>query len=87
MDGSSGPDPTLKYNGANVTTGEFGAWTPIGAIQTAGGFDVAWKNTGTGQYTVWSTDRNGNYKANLIGVPCREPATHWSRWSPSSTRT
>ena len=68
MDGSSGPDPTLKYNGATVTTGEFGAWTPIGAIQTAGGFNVAWKNTGTGQYTVWSTDRNGNYKANLIGA-------------------
>ena len=59
--------PALKYNGANVTAGEFGAWTPIGAIQTASGYDVAWKNTGTGQYTVWSSDRNGNYKANLIG--------------------
>ena len=67
LDGSSGSGPTLKYNGANVTAGEFGAWTPIGAIQTASGYDVAWKNTGTGQYTVWSTDSNGNYKGYLTG--------------------
>jgi parallel beta-helix repeat protein len=65
--GSSGSGPSLKYNGANVTVGEFGAWTPIGAIQTASGYDVAWKNTGTGQYTVWSTDSNGNYKGFLTG--------------------
>ena len=65
--GSSGSGPALKYNGANVTAGEFGKWTPIGAIQTASGYDVAWKNTGTGQYTVWSTDSNGNYKGNLTG--------------------
>jgi len=67
LDGSSGSDPTLKYRGTTVTVVQFGKWTPIGAIQTAGGFDVAWKNTGTGQYTVWSTDRNGNYKGNLTG--------------------
>ena len=36
-------------------------------MQTASGYDVAWKNTGTGQYTVWSTDRNGNYKGYLTG--------------------
>ena len=67
LDGSSGSDPALKYKGGNVTVGEFGKWTPIGAIQIAGGYDVAWKNTGTGQYTVWSTDSNGNYKGNLTG--------------------
>ena len=50
-----------------MTAGEFGKWTPIGAVQTASGYDVAWKNTGTGQYTVWSTDRNGNYKVSLTG--------------------
>ena len=49
---SSGSGPALKYNGANVTAGEFGSWTPIGAVQTASGYDVAWKNTSTGQYTV-----------------------------------
>ena len=65
--GSSGSGPTLKYKGATVTVGEFGKWTPIGAVQTASGYDVAWKNTSTGQYTVWSTDSNGNYKGNLTG--------------------
>ena len=64
---SSGPDPALQYAGAAVTAGEFGAWTPIGAVQTASGYDVAWKNTATGQYTVWTTDRNGNYTRSLTG--------------------
>ena len=65
---SSGPDPALQYAGAAVTAGEFGAWTPIGAVQTASGYDVAWKNTATGQYTVWTTDSNGNYTGNLTGA-------------------
>ena len=65
--GSSGPE--MKYGGAAVTVGEFGAFTPIGAVQVAGGgYDVAWKNTATGQYTVWSTDSNGNYLSNVIGA-------------------
>ena len=68
LDDTSGSDPALKYKGANITAGEFGGWTPIGAVKTASGYDVAWKNTGTGQYTVWSTDRNGNYTGNLIGA-------------------
>jgi hypothetical protein len=65
--GGSGPE--LNYNGAPVTAGEFGSWTPIGAVQGAGGgYDVAWKNTATGQYTVWSTDANGNYLSNIVGA-------------------
>ena len=52
-----------------MTAGEFGGWTPIGAVQVAGGgYDVAWKITGTGQYTVWSTDSNGNYLVEFIGA-------------------
>ena len=68
LDGSSGSGPALKYHGADVTAGEFGGWTPIGAVKTASGYDVAWKNTSTGQYTVWTTDSNGNYTGNLIGA-------------------
>ena len=65
----SGTGPELSYGGAAVTVGEFGTFTPIGAIQVAGGgYDVAWKNTATGQYTVWSTDSNGNYLSNVIGA-------------------
>ena len=37
-------------------------------MQTASGYDVAWKNTSTGQYTVWTTDGNGNYKGNIGAV-------------------
>src|SRR5205823_3465221 len=48
--------------------GDFSGWTPIGAVQTASGYDVAWKVTGTDEYSVWSTDRNGNYLANNGGV-------------------
>ena len=62
---TSGVGPSLKYDGVAVTAGEFGAWTPIGAIQTAGGYDVAWKMAGADQYAIWSTDSNGNYVSNL----------------------
>ena len=48
--------------------GQFVGWTPIGAVQTATGYDVAWENTSANEYTVWSTDSNGNYTGNLIGA-------------------
>ena len=63
-----GTGPEFKYNGAAVTAGEFGAFTPIGAVQTASGYDVAWKNTATGLYTVWLTDSNGNFLSQSIGA-------------------
>jgi hypothetical protein len=65
----SGTGPELRYNGAAVAAGQFGTSTPIGAVQvTGGGYDVAWHDTGSGQYTVWSVDSNGNYLSNLIGA-------------------
>ncbi len=46
---SSGPE--LEYNGAPITSGEFGAWTPIGAVQiSGGGYDVAWDIPGAKTY-------------------------------------
>ena len=52
-----------------MTAGEFAGWTPIGAVQVAGGgYDVAWKNASAGLYTVWSTDSNGNYLSNVLGA-------------------
>src|SRR4051794_31555779 len=65
---STNQGPTLKYQNADVYAGEFGAWTPIGAEQTASGYDIAFKVAGSDQYTVWSTDANGNYLTNIIGV-------------------
>ena len=66
---SSGTGPTLKYAGSDFVAGQFGGWTPIGAVQTANGYDVAWKVTGADQYTVWSTNTNGNYITNVTGSP------------------
>ena len=64
--GSSGPE--LSYNGAPVTAGEFGSWTPIGAEKTASGYEVAWQVTGADQYSVWNTDSSGNYLSNAVGA-------------------
>ena len=58
---STGSDPSLKYGGADVVAGQFGSWTPIGAEQTASGYQVAWKVPGADQYSVWTTDSNGNF--------------------------
>ncbi len=58
----------MKYAGAAVVAGEFGAWTPIGTEQTAGGYEVAWKNPGADQYTAWNTDSSGNFVSDTIGI-------------------
>ena len=66
LDNVSGSGPLLKYKGAAVAAGEFGTSAPIGVVQTASGYDVAWKDPVSGLYTAWSTDSNGNYLSNLI---------------------
>jgi hypothetical protein len=64
---SSGSGPSLKLAGADVVANQMGPWSPIGAVQTATGYDVAWK-TSDGQYTVWFTDSNGNYLSSPFGA-------------------
>src|SRR5262249_30575295 len=64
--GSSGPQ--IRYAGAVVTAGQFGAWTAIGAEAIAGGCEVAWRLGSSDQYTVWNTDTNGNLVSMPIGV-------------------
>jgi hypothetical protein len=64
--GTTGPE--LRYNGVPVTSGKFGDWIPIGAMQTANGYEIAWKNSTTGLFTVWTTDSNGNYVSNIMGA-------------------
>ncbi|MEK9285553.1 hypothetical protein MTR72_39155 [Bradyrhizobium sp. ISRA442] len=63
---SGGMGPELKYNGAAVVAGQFGAATPIGVEATASGYEVAWKVAGADAYAVWTTDTNGNYLNNAI---------------------
>jgi hypothetical protein len=57
--GGSGPE--LKYNGAPVVVGDFSPYTPVGVEQTSGGYEVAFKNAGTIQFSIWNTDSNGNF--------------------------
>jgi hypothetical protein len=65
---SSGTGPELKFGGANFVAGQADGWTPIGAEQTATGYEVAWKMTGADQYGFWNTDSNGNYISNIGGI-------------------
>src|SRR5260370_644252 len=73
---SSGVGPSLKYLGADVVAGQFGQWAPIGAEQTASGYEVALKVAGADQYTVWTTDNNGNYVSKIGRAHGSTPATH-----------
>jgi len=65
---SSGTGPVLKFGGSPVTAGQLGVWAPLGVEAISGGYEVAFKIASTDQYTVWSTDSNGNYTGNLIGT-------------------
>ena len=57
---SNGSGPILQYGGVPVTAGEYGAWAVIGAVPTATGYEVAWKETGADAYQLSTTDSNGN---------------------------
>jgi hypothetical protein len=65
---SSGSGPELKYAGAAVLEGQFSTWAPIAAVQTATGYQVAWKAAGADQYSVWTLDSNGNYLASTAAL-------------------
>ena len=61
--GRNGPE--LMFSGAPVADGMWSGWAPVGAEQTAGGYDVAFENASTGLFNIWSIDSNGNYITNL----------------------
>ena len=58
---AGGIGPQLKYNGSLVVAGQFAPYAPIGAEQTASGYEVAFKDAGTNQFSIWNTDGNGNF--------------------------
>jgi hypothetical protein len=64
---ATGTGPTVKYNGAAITPGSLGTWTPVGAVQTATGYDVAFQTPAQDVYTVWTTDSSGNYTGTIAG--------------------
>jgi serralysin len=64
---TGGTGPSVKYGGVVVTAGSFAGWVAIGAEPlSGGGYEIAWHNAGTGQYSVWTTDSNGNFTGNLF---------------------
>jgi S-formylglutathione hydrolase FrmB len=69
---TGGPEVELNFGGAPVVEGQFdqfgGHWVPIGAEQTATGYEVAWKVQGADQYTVWNVDSSGNYMSSVFNV-------------------
>jgi serralysin len=65
---STNSGPSLKYLGGDIVAGQFGTWSPIGAEKTANGYEVAWKDASSGQYSIWNTDSNGNYVSNVTGI-------------------
>jgi 20S proteasome alpha/beta subunit len=65
----------LKYAGAPVVVGQAGPWMPIGAEQTASGYEVIWKATGLDLFTVWNADSSGNFVSDTVGAVSGESAT------------
>src|SRR5258708_39875797 len=63
---TNGSGPELKFAGAAYVAGEFGSWSPFAAVQTASGYDVAWKNASSGTYTVRRTTTPLNSTPQII---------------------
>ena len=64
---NGGSSVTLSSGGVPVVASQLGGWAPIGAEQTASGYEVALKMAGADQYTVWFTDSSGNYVSTPFG--------------------
>jgi serralysin len=63
---ATGTGPSLKYAGSVVNAANYSTWSVIGAEQVSGGgYDVVWKDSASGHYSVWSTDSSGNFITTL----------------------
>ncbi|MCA6117927.1 hypothetical protein J6524_24060, partial [Bradyrhizobium sp. WSM 1738] len=67
LNSSGGTNLVLKMDGTAWVADKTG-WAAIGVEQTANGYLVAWKFAGQDKYSVWNTDKNGNYVSHAIGV-------------------
>ncbi|WP_247456292.1 M10 family metallopeptidase C-terminal domain-containing protein [Bradyrhizobium sp. 166] len=66
---SGGTGPSIKYAGTPFSAStQVGAWTPVGAEQTADAYQIAWKVIGSDQYSVWNADSNGNYISSATAI-------------------
>ena len=59
LDGTNASGPVVQSGGQIVTTTMLGAWTPIGAVQTASGYEVAVQYGTANEYTIWTVNSSG----------------------------
>src|SRR5258707_6061560 len=55
------PPRSTLYPYTTLFRSQFGAGTPIGAEQTANGYEIAWRVPGSDQFSIWNTDSSGNF--------------------------
>ena len=83
LDNTSGAGPVVQFGGAPVVAGQF-ASVPIGAEQTASGYEVAFKRPGSDSYSIWITDAAGNWISTIpagvsgssLALEALEPSFH-----------
>jgi serralysin len=64
---AGGTGPELIFKGAPLTSGQVSSgYAIVGAEQTASGYEVAFKNGSTNQFSIWNTDNSGNYLSYAI---------------------
>ncbi len=51
----------VQYGGGYAGSNQFANWSAVGAEQTIGAYMVAWRNSASGNYTVWNLDSGGGY--------------------------
>ena len=62
--------PELRKGGVPVIAGQLSGYTLVAAVKTASGYDVAWEDTTTDTFTVWSVNSSGAYTGTLFtGAP------------------
>ena len=64
---ASGLTIPIKLSSRFVSlTNPGGGWSAIAAAATATGYELFWKNSGTGQYARWVLDASGNYSSGAL---------------------
>src|SRR5438046_6306642 len=59
---------SLMNDGGTYFVVTSGSWTPIGAEPIALSLHDALPISGTDQWSIWTTDSNGNFSGNPVGV-------------------
>nr|WP_246728920.1 S8 family serine peptidase [Methylosinus sp. RM1] len=78
MDSAGNPTtgPLLRYQGADVTEGQFSGWSPAAAEKTASGYVAAFRSADSTSFSIWNVDADGNHLSH-VGVDESDPGL-WS---------